>query len=58
MGAKVEIQPAVSGWFWRVVAANGEVLCHSQVYTRKRDAKRGAKTLLETVRLVEKVTSP
>jgi uncharacterized protein YegP (UPF0339 family) len=30
-------------WYWRLRAANGEPLCHSESYTRKEDAERGAK---------------
>lgn len=29
------------GYFWRLKANNGEILCHSQVYTTKQGAKDG-----------------
>ncbi|WP_083509362.1 DUF1508 domain-containing protein [Hyphomicrobium sulfonivorans] len=29
------------GYFWRLKAANGETLCHSEVYTTKASAENG-----------------
>lgn len=29
------------GYFWRLKAANGETLCHSEVYTSKQSALNG-----------------
>jgi uncharacterized protein YegP (UPF0339 family) len=29
------------GYFWRLKAANGEILCHSEVYTAKQPAVNG-----------------
>lgn len=29
------------GYFWHLKAANGEILCHSQVYTNKAAAQNG-----------------
>lgn len=29
------------GYFWRLKAANGETLCHSEVYTTKQSAQDG-----------------
>lgn len=29
------------GFFWRLKAANGETLCHSEVYTAKQSALNG-----------------
>jgi len=37
-----EILRATSGgYYWRLKAANGEVLCHSEVYTTKQSAQVG-----------------
>jgi uncharacterized protein YegP (UPF0339 family) len=37
-----EIFRATSGGFyWRLKASNGEVLCHSEVYTSKQSAQNG-----------------
>ena len=32
---------AGGGYFWRLKAANGEILCHSEVYTAKQSAVNG-----------------
>ena len=29
------------GYYWRLKAANGEILCHSEVYTTKQGAQNG-----------------
>jgi len=29
------------GYFWRLKAANGETLCHSETYTTKQSAQAG-----------------
>lgn len=29
------------GYWWRLVAANNEVLCHSEMYTTKQGAQNG-----------------
>ena len=35
---KFEIIKARNQWYFRVLAGNGKVLCHSETYTRKRNA--------------------
>ena len=30
-------------WFWRLRAGNGEIICHSQGFPSKGNAKRAAK---------------
>lgn len=36
-----EVLPSLNDqWYWRFVATNGKVLCHSETYTRRRDAVR------------------
>ena len=32
---------STKGYWWRLVAANNEVLCHSEMYTSKRGAQNG-----------------
>jgi uncharacterized protein YegP (UPF0339 family) len=39
-----EVLKASTGYFWRLKGGNGEVLCHSEVYTTKQSAERGAET--------------
>lgn len=34
---------SVTGWYWRLVASNGETMCVSEEFTRKDDAERSAK---------------
>lgn len=44
MKARVEIHKGESGgWWWRVVAKNNRVLCHSQMYKTRRAAQKGIK---------------
>lgn len=31
-------------WYWRLLAVNGETLGVSELFTRREDARRGAKT--------------
>lgn len=38
-------QDAAGGWRFRVTGRNGEIVVTSESYTRRRDAKRGLKTL-------------
>lgn len=43
---RVELVDGVDGWFWRVISRrNGEVLCHSEVYTRRWSASRTARAV-------------
>jgi uncharacterized protein YegP (UPF0339 family) len=38
---KFVIQKDKAGlWFWKIVAANGEILCHSEQYFRKTAARK------------------
>ncbi len=36
-----EIRRAGDGWYWRLVASNGEVLAHSESYSSKDGAVEG-----------------
>lgn len=33
-----EIKKTESGYWWRLKADNGEILCHSEIYTAKQSA--------------------
>lgn len=56
----VEINKAVpkdaegeDGWYFNAVAANGEIVSTSEVYTTKADAKRGAEGVFPGVEQIE-----
>lgn len=45
------------GYFWRLKGANGETLCHSEVYTSKQSAQAGltsAKRLAPTASVYDR----
>lgn len=46
---KVEVKRKLF-WYVRLVAANGEVLLHSEVYFNKSNAQRAAKKLKEYIK--------
>lgn len=35
------LRASTGGYFWRLKGANGETLCHSEVYTSKQSAQTG-----------------
>ena len=35
--------PAKNKWFWRLKGGNGEIICHSQGFDTKSNAKRACK---------------
>jgi uncharacterized protein YegP (UPF0339 family) len=43
-------------WRWRLVAGNGEIVATSEAYTRKADARRGARTARSAARLARVVS--
>lgn len=43
-----ELLRAANGFFWRLKAANGETLCHSEVYTTKQSALVGIESVRRT----------
>jgi uncharacterized protein YegP (UPF0339 family) len=47
MNLIVEILPTRKfyGWFWRIKAKNGQILCHSEVYIRKRNCLQTARKI-------------
>lgn len=55
--ARFEVFPDVAGqWRWRLCAVNNEVICQSESYSRKRDAKRAVRSVrlaALTARVVE-----
>lgn len=46
-GNRIEVFPGKrrGEWFYRVVSVNGQTLCTSEAFTRKRDAQRAATRL-------------
>lgn len=38
------------GYFWRIKAINGEILCHSEVYTTKQSAESGIAAVVRIIR--------
>ena len=52
-----EIHRASGGFYWRLKSTNGEVLCHSEVYTTKQAAQYGidaVKRIAPTAPVVDK----
>lgn len=43
---KVQIIRVKTGWYFRLVARNGRIICHSEVYTRKDNCWKGMKVML------------
>ena len=35
-------------WRWRLVAANGKIIAQSEGYTRRQDARKGARAVART----------
>lgn len=40
-------------WYWSLVGANGEVMCSSELYTTKANAKRGAQDAKKSSRFAK-----
>ncbi len=38
------------GYYWRIKANNGEILCHSEVYTTRQAAEAGIEAVKRIVR--------
>ena len=36
-----ELLRGSTGYWWRLKAGNGEILCHSEIYTTKQSAQNG-----------------
>lgn len=49
MNGTVVFRGADGQWYYKIVAANGQVLATSEGYTRKWSAKRAAKALRKTL---------
>lgn len=43
---KFEIRKTKGGYYWRMVARNGEILSHSETFERKRDIR-------DTIKLIK-----
>ena len=50
MGSKVEVFEGLTGdWYFRVVAANGEIVSQSEGYGSKSDAEAGSDAMRRAV---------
>jgi uncharacterized protein YegP (UPF0339 family) len=54
---KDDLSGLTEGHYVRLVAANGEILFHSQVYDSKSNAKRAVEDIVEAVGEVIRLTS-
>ena len=46
-----EVEQSAGGqWYWRLKAANGEILAHSETYSSKQDAQEGIEAAQKTMR--------
>ena len=39
---KYQVKRCAGGWYWRVVASNRRVMCHSEVYKTRKSAEKAA----------------
>ena len=46
------------GWYWRLVAANGETLAHSEVYTTKAAALKGIASAVKNISAALHLVTP
>jgi len=47
---KIEILKAVNGqWYFRIVAANKKILCHSETYKQRQSAIKGAESVIKGI---------
>ena len=52
---KIKIVKGAEGFFWKLVAKNGETLAHSEIYSSKTKALQTAKKVAEELSVVVKV---
>ena len=53
---KFEIFQGKNGqWYWRLKAANSQIVAQSEAYTRKADAARACKSILAAFSVTRKV---
>jgi len=53
MRPRFEVFSGGAGWYWRLLAGNGETVAQSESYTRKADAERGAKDARRAARFAQ-----
>lgn len=52
MVKEVQVFKTIGGkWSWRLVANNGEILAHSEVYTRKWSTLKTAKVVAKSLKV-------
>lgn len=47
---KFEFWKGKSGWFWHFKAGNGQILCHSESYTTRRNCVHGIVSIRLAIR--------
>jgi uncharacterized protein YegP (UPF0339 family) len=57
-GTFVVTEDKGGGWYWNLVASNGEVLFSGESYTRKDDAVEGAETAREAAARAQIIVMP
>lgn len=45
-----EVWEARDGWRWRLIAKNNRIIATGEAHTRKADAERALKTVVETAK--------
>jgi len=46
---KIEIIKSMTGWYFRVVARNGRILCHSEIYNQKASCRKAVVLMQDAV---------
>lgn len=49
----VKLSKTKGQWYWKMVARNGKVLCHSEKYHNKKDAIKAARIVNEACAIEE-----
>jgi uncharacterized protein YegP (UPF0339 family) len=49
---KINVRQFAIAYYWHIVASNGKILCHSENYTRKYNAKKSLRAVAESFNLI------
>ena len=47
----LEVYKAKDGWRWRLIAKNNRIIATGEAHTRKADAERAVRTVVETAKV-------
>ena len=47
----LEVYKAKDGWRWRLIAKNNRIIATGEAHTRKGDAERAVRTVVETAKV-------